>query len=486
MIFKISAINKFFIILISMNIFFQMPNLAIAKEVKLKFSNITNKSLGDFDSMKERRMIRIFMPYSKTLYYIDKGKERGLSIELARDFETYINKKYKKELGNRPITVFVIPTSIEYLIDNILTGKGDIAAGNLTFTRDRAKLIDFVGPKVQRGNTEYVITNKNDPPISSIEDLSGKTVSIRKHTSYYDSLIKLNKSFQEAGKPLMKFQYLHEDLADEDKLEMLNARILKIVIVDDIIAKTWEKILPNIRVNYNAFVRDKGKSGWMIRKNSPLLDAELEDFFLHYVEKTNVNDVRYLQTIEKWSQFKNNMQDAETEKFQNILQIFKKYGAKYRFDPLMLSAQGYQESKLNQNARSPVGAIGVMQVMPDTGKQMKVGDITNIEANIHAGTKYMNFLMKTYFKNAKFNDYNRMLFALASYNAGAGKILKMRELTAACMCGLDENKWFNNVEMVTGELIGLETTTYVRNILKYYVSYQLINDKKSNKRKDIK
>ncbi|KAB8028628.1 transporter substrate-binding domain-containing protein [Fluviispira multicolorata] len=443
-------------------------------------------SLGDFDDMKERRMIRIFMPYSKTLYYIDKGQEKGLSIELARDFEAYINKKYKKELGNRPITVFIIPTSIEYLIDNIITGKGDIAAGNLTFTRDRAKRIDFVGPKKQRGNTELVITHKSGPTINTIEELSGKTVSVRRSTSYYDSLLKLNKSFEAAGKPLIKLQVLPDDLSDEDKLEMVNAGILKIVIVDDIIAKAWEKILPNIKVNYKAFVRENGKSGWMIRKNSPKLASELEDFFIHYVEKTNVNDVRYAQTLEKWNQLKNNTQSSETEKFQSILKIFKKYGARYKFDPLMLSAQGYQESKLDQNARSHVGAIGVMQIMPDTGKQMKVGDITNIEVNIHAGTKYMNFLMKTYFKGAKFNDYNRMLFALASYNAGAGKILKMREITAACMCGLDENKWFNNVEMVTGEIIGLETTTYVRNILKYYVSYRLINEEKNKNIKKIK
>jgi len=99
--------------------------------------------------------------------------------------------------------------------------------------------------------------------------------------------------------------------------------------------------------------------------------------------------------------------------------LFKKYGDKYAFDPLMLAAQGYQESQLNQNARSHVGAIGVMQLMPATGAEMKVGDITLTEANIHAGTKYMDQLMTKYFADAHFSEGNRPLFAFAAYNCGA-------------------------------------------------------------------
>ena len=140
----------------------------------------------------------------------------------------------------------------------------------------------------------------------------------------------------------------------------------------------------------------------------------------------------------------------------------------------MLAAQGYQESTLDQNKKSPVGAIGVMQIMPATGQSLKVGDITVTEANIHGGTKYMDQLMTQYFKDAKFDEQNRTLFAFASYNAGPGNISKMRK--EAEKRGLDPDIWFNNVEMVTAERIGIETTTYVRNIFKYYVSYKLTQD----------
>jgi membrane-bound lytic murein transglycosylase MltF len=154
-----------------------------------------------------------------------------------------------------------------------------------------------------------------------------------------------------------------------------------------------------------------------------------------------------------------------------MLVLFQKYGEKYNFDPLMLAAQGYQESQLNQNARSHGGAIGVMQVMPAIGKALKVGDIRIVEPNIHAGTKYMDQLMTKYFPDVNFTENNRTLFAFASYNAGPGNIAKMR--MEAEKHRLEPDTWFNNVEIVTARKIGLETTTYVRNIYKYYVAYRL-------------
>ena len=154
------------------------------------------------------------------------------------------------------------------------------------------------------------------------------------------------------------------------------------------------------------------------------------------------------------------------------MQLFENYGAKYQFDPLMLAAQGYQESRLRQEARSHVGAIGVMQIMPATGKELAVGDIHRIEPNIHAGAKYMDRLMTRYFPDAKFDEAERSLFAFASYNAGPARIARLRQL--AIDRGLDGDQWFNNVELVVAEKVGIETTTYVRNIYKYYVAYKLV------------
>jgi membrane-bound lytic murein transglycosylase MltF len=113
-----------------------------------------------------------------------------------------------------------------------------------------------------------------------------------------------------------------------------------------------------------------------------------------------------------------------------------------------------------------------MQIMPATGEALKVGDIRQAGPNIHAGAKYMDQLMTKYFSDAKFDEQNRTLFAFASYNAGPGNISRMRKASATR--GLDPDQWFNNVEIVTAEKIGIETTTYVRNIFKYYAAYKLV------------
>jgi membrane-bound lytic murein transglycosylase MltF len=139
---------------------------------------------------------------------------------------------------------------------------------------------------------------------------------------------------------------------------------------------------------------------------------------------------------------------------------------------MLMAAQGYQESRLDQNAKSHVGAIGVMQVMPATAKELKVGDITQVAPNIEAGVKYIRAMVDRYFASEPMDDLNKVLFAFAAYNAGPARVRQLRREAAAR--GLDPNVWFNNVERIASERIGRETVTYVSNIYKYYVTYLLI------------
>jgi membrane-bound lytic murein transglycosylase MltF len=159
------------------------------------------------------------------------------------------------------------------------------------------------------------------------------------------------------------------------------------------------------------------------------------------------------------------------------VELFRKYGEKYDMDHLLMMAQGYQESTLDQQARSPVGAIGVMQVMPATGKDMNVGDITQLEQNINAGVKYMRFMMNQFYADQPMDALNKGLFTFASYNAGPGRLQQLRK--QAAKRGLDPNVWFNNVEVIAAERIGRETVQYVSNIYKYYLAYRLVAEERA-------
>jgi len=430
---------------------------------------------GDFDGMLERHVIRFYVPYSRSLYFVDKGQERGVSASLIREFERWVNRKYGKQLNKRPLSVLVIVATRDKLRDDLLEGHADVAVGNIKVLDELRKDVDFVAPDETAVSAEIVATGPASPAIETIEDLAGKTVHVRKVSTYYLSLTALNEQFKKDGKPEIKIVLVPEALEDEDLLEMLDVGLLQAIVIDDWKAKAWKQVLPNVKLHEQIVLRPKTRMGWAIRKDSPKLAAELNEFYAWYVTQVGKAGTTLMRDYMARVKAMRNAAAAEDQKrFETLIDFFKKYGGQYKFDPLMLAAQGYQESQLNQNVKSAVGAIGIMQLMPATGNELKVGDIRQAEANIHAGTKYMDVLMTRYFADASFDDQNRALFAFASYNMGPGNAIRMR--TEAKKRGLDPDQWFNNVEVVTAEKIGMETTTYVRNIFKYYAAYRLLAD----------
>jgi len=442
----------------------------------LRQLQIANKPwTGDFDKLLQRRMLRVFAPFSRSLYFSDKGRERGLAVELVRDWERYLNIKYAKELGNRPLTIYVMPATRDQLLPLLADGMADVAIGNLTMTEERLKTVDFVpGDDGRRSIDEVIVTGPKSPALKTLDDLSGARVHVRKTSSYYESLELENARLETVGRPPMTLVEVPDSLEDEDLMEMLDAGLLELLVVDDWKARMWAQVMPRLKVRTDLVLRAGANTGWAIRKGSPGLAAEIDDFFRNWAMKQGVVAYRMNRYMRQIKQLKDPTAGAEHKRFTATLAIFEKYGGRYKFAPLMLAAQGYQESGLDQNAKSHVGAIGLMQVMPATGADMKVGDITIADSNVHAGTKYMNQLMSRYFSDAHFSEGNRPLFAFASYNCGPGNVATARR--EAVKRGLDPDKWFNNVEIIIAERIGVETTTYVRNIYKYYVAYRLMLD----------
>jgi membrane-bound lytic murein transglycosylase MltF len=431
----------------------------------------TSAVTGDFDTMLRRRSIRFYVPYSRSLYFIDKGRERGISADLIRAFERWVNRKYAAQLGNRPLTAFVVPATRDTLLADLLEGRADVAVGNIKAIDALREAVDFVAPDEAVASAEILVTGPSSPAISSIDDLSGKVVHLRERSSQTLSVQALNKRFVAAGKPPVVLVFVPHALEDEDLLEMLNAGLLQAVVVDDWKARMWAQVLTRVKLHEDVQLLGKTRTGWAIRQDSPRLMAELNEFYAYYAKHTGGVPALQRQYMKRVRALGNATAGEDYRRFSTLVEHFQEYGRRYDLEPFLLAAQGYQESALNQDARSAVGAIGVMQVMPATGAQLKVGDIRQIEPNIHAGAKYMDQLMTRYFQDARFDEQNRSLFAFASYNAGPGNIRKMR--TEAERRGLDPNQWFNHVEIVTAEKIGIETTTYVRNIFKYYGAYKL-------------
>jgi len=467
-------LNLVDIFLLSILIFFSVIGTSNETEADESLLKLNQKWTGDFDGMMERNLIRALVPYSKTFYFLDKAVQRGATYDALKIFEKHLNKEIKDKTID--IQVIVIPTKRDRLLPALIEGVGDIAAGNLTITAERQKLVDFSDP-THRGVDEIIVTGPASPPVKILDDLSGKEIHVRQSSSYYESLKHHNDQFKKDGKKQMKLVLADEYLEDEDLLEMMNAGLIPMIVIDSHKGKFWKQIFKDLTFHSDIKLRTGGQISWAIRKNSPKLKKAINDFIkIHKVGTLTGNILvkRYLQNTQ-W--VRNPLNTEDRKRFEEAVEFFKRYSKQYDFDWLMVAALAYQESRIDQNMRSQVGAVGVMQLLPSTAKDKNVNipNIEELEPNIHAGLKYLRFIRNRYFEKEPMDEVNKMLFTFASYNAGPAKINRRR--TEARQAGLDPNVWFRNVEITTAKRIGLEPVRYVSNIYKYYIAYRLSVDK---------
>lgn len=453
-------------------------------ELAINMDHIMQPQKGDLPDMINRRAIRVLTTYSKTFFFIDKGTQRGathdLFIALEKDLNNQLAKEKKLKQKHLKVRIVFIPVTRDNLFKALNEGKGDIAAANLTITSSRQEQVAFTTP-LYSDVKELLVSGPSSPDVKNLEQLSGKTVFVRRSSSYYESLQTLNARFAKASLPPVILQEAPEALEDEDLLEMLNAGLIPLIVVDRHKALFWKQVFPKIQVHENIVLRDGGSIAWAVRKDNPQLLAELNNFVKHNRQGSTLGNTILLRYLKSATYVKNAAANRERAKFLQMVEIFRKYGERYDVDWLLMAAQGYQESRLNQSVRSHVGAIGVMQVMPATGKELKVGDIKKIDPNIHAGVKYMRWMIDHYYGDQPMTPLDKALFSFASYNAGPARIARLR--TETQKRGFDPNIWFGNVENLAAEKIGAETVTYVSNIYKYYIAYRLIMDDIARKQK---
>jgi membrane-bound lytic murein transglycosylase MltF len=431
---------------------------------------------GGLDPIIKRRVVRILVPYSKTQFFADKTHVYGITAETGRQLEKYLNERYGRRRGFN-IHVEFLPTRRDKLLQSLTAGLGDIGAGSLTIAPERAALVDFLEPWVT-GINEVVVTGPASPGLSTIDDLSDKDICLRKSSSYFTHLVALSDAFVARGFAPIRIRPIPEDLEDEDLMEMVNASILPFVIVDDFKAKIWATIFRKLVVREDLVVNSGGSLAWAVRKNSPLLRAELNRFVAANKIGTTFGNIMKQRYFTDNTILKDAYAPKDLAQFDSLLATFRRYGNQYGIDPILLTAQGYQESQLNQTKRSPFGAVGIMQLLISTGREVGIAGIDRDEiANIHAGAAYMRRLADAYVNDPNVDATNRVLMTFAAYNAGPGSVLNCRRL--AKRDGLDPNIWFDNVEGEIAKTVGAETVTYVGNIYKYYVGYSLLLDRRA-------
>lgn len=425
---------------------------------------------GDLDGMVERRVVRALVPYGGYQFYYEGGAPRGAAWEMLKRLEDYLNET----LGRRNVRVYVaaIPVSRDQMLPALLAGNADLIAADLTETRGRRQLVDFTRPLLKDIN-EIVVSGPGVSTLDTLDDLAGREILVRPSSSYYEHLLSVALDFRERGLEPPKIVPAAELLEAHDILELVNSGIADITVVDDYKAAFWNKVFPNISLHEDLVVHSGGQVSWAHRKDSPEFAAMIKGFMRKYGRGTLVGNDTFSRYLSRVDRVRCAGADNTTGKTSELEAAFRASGEEFDFDWLMLAAQAYQESNLRHNRRSPAGAVGIMQIKPSTAADPNVGipDISSIENNIRAGAKYMRFVGDRYFANDDMPELSRWLFSLAAYNAGPARIARLRRETESE--GRNPNLWFDHVEIVAARKIGRETVTYVSNIYKYYVGYQL-------------
>jgi len=448
-----------------------MPLRSIEEMLPEQFGALTEHWLGDLDGMAKRHVIRVLVISGSPQFFYHQGKPRGMMLELLSRFQKHLNKKLGR--GLQAVEVIPMPVSRDRLLPALLAGQADLIAADLTKTEIRSAMVDFSQPFISNVDEVLIFGPASPVGIESLDDLAGKSVYVRASSSYFEHLHALNLEFAKRGLEPIRIEPANELLRTQDILEMVNAGLIATTIVDRYKADYWTKIFPELEVRADLVLNRGGEIAWVFRKGSPKLAEMVNGFVRGNREGTLIGNIlikRYLENVQ-W--VRNATSAAGIAQLQPMLELFRAGAEAANLDPLMLVAQAYQESELDQSKKSHAGAVGIMQVKPSTAADKNVGihDISSPADNIRAGAIYMRFLMDRYFSGEDMDGVQQWLFALAAYNAGPARIQRLRKQAADE--GHDPNIWLENVELIAARKIGRETVHYVRNIFKYYIAYRM-------------
>ncbi|OIQ49971.1 Membrane-bound lytic murein transglycosylase F precursor [Pseudodesulfovibrio hydrargyri] len=421
---------------------------------------------GDLpEIIADHRPIRVLVVYNRTNFFMKEGAMRGLEADMMSAYEKHLATVYDKEL----VRLVFVPVTVKELFPALLDGRGDIAAAALTVTEERSRQAAFADP-YRTGISEIVVGGPGSPALASAEDLSGRKASVLAGSSYAEHLADLNARLKKQRRKQVRIVNADPYLATEDLLEMAARGMVPYTVADRFLAELWQKVYPNLRLYPDAAVHTDGKLAWAVRKDCPELRKSLSGFAATVRQGTLLGNMFFKRYYENDDFVSDPTTRVEIGKLRPMARLFQKYAGMYDFDWLKIAAMAYQESRFDMNRKSSAGAVGVMQIKPSTaaGPQVGIEDVATLDGNIHAGVKYLRYLVDNYFSDV--DPTARMDFALAAYNAGPNRIIQVRR--RAEEMGLDPRRWFGNCEWAAFDLIGRETTGYVAHVQMYYAAYK--------------
>ena len=442
---------------------------------------VENSVDRDLEDIREDGVLRALIVYSSTSYFLYKGEPMGFEYELLERLAEHLDLKLE----------LVISTDLDTQFEVLNRGDVDLIAHGMTVTNQRKWEVDF---------TEYlyltrqVLVQKMPDNYRNMKwgalqrhlkhdaiELINDTVSIRRNSAYFERMMSLSN---EIGGTIY-IDTLNSSLSTDEIIKMVTEGKIKYTIADENLAKINASYHPIL--NIDVPVSFSQRIAWVTRKKSPELRKAVNQWILRERKQTdyNVTYNKYFKNKKKFRRrIRSDFYSLNNKQISKYDDLIRRYANDINWDWRFLASQIYQESRFDPNAKSWVGAKGLMQVMPKTAKSLGIKNVNSPSQSIRGGTAYLKWLSESFSDIP--DSLNRVKFMLAAYNCGYGHMKDAQRLAEHKK--LNPTIWTDNVEQMVlalsspenfnqpmikyGYVRGAEPVNYVKEILERYEHYK--------------
>lgn len=418
----------------------------------------------DLTQIRGSKVLRVLVNQSRNSSGQVRGEAIGAEYHRLHAFENYLNGFAAK---GQPIKLKIIPRAKEQLLGALQRGEGDLVApGELMQLRPSAS-VTTSGPVV--ANVPFVlVASKGGRRYARVEQLAGKTLALASGSAAGLAVEQLNTQLAARKLAPIKVEWVDPSLAVEDVMEMVQAGIYPMTVMELPIAERWAKVMPKLRVERRVAFSAPGSMSWYVRRDAPLLSASVDRFLASYKAPADI-DAAFVKVYRGLYKVHYPLARADRQRLEQLRPVLQRHARQQNMDWLNLAALAFKESQLDPTAKGASGATGLLQITPSAARRVGVGNIQQLDNNVQAGARYLALIRRKFFSSNKLNERERMAFTLAAYNMGPERVQAMRK--EARKRGLNPNQWFFQTERIAMEQMGMGAVSYVNSVNKYYLAF---------------
>lgn len=418
----------------------------------------------DLAQIRSSKVLRVLVNQSRNSSGEVKGEPVGVEYYRLRALEHYLNARVADD---QEIALKIIPRAKEQLLGALQRGEGDLAAPGELLDPSLVRGVDASAPVVDRVPLQLV-GRKGGRSYSRVEQLSGRTIALTSASAAGPAIQVINQQLALRKRPPIKVEWVDPTLAVEDVLEMVQAGIYPLTVVERPIAQRWARVMPKLRVDSKLQLARPDAMRWYVRQDAPMFQAAVDRFLAGYRAPDN-QDAAFERIYRRQYRVHNPLARKDRQRLEALRPVLQKHGGDQQFDWLNLAALAFKESTLDPKARGTGGAHGLMQITPSAAQRVGVSNTATVDGNVQASARYLAMLRRKFFASAQLNERERMAFILAAYNLGPERVQAMR--AEARRRGLNGNQWFFQTERVAMEQVGMGPVNFVNSVNKYYLAF---------------